>query len=48
MSFILPRAKMKVGRERSDRQEGEEGKEEGFRGDEEEELSEKRLGRAGR
>lgn len=32
MSFILPHAKMKVGRERRDRQEGEEGKEDGFRG----------------
>lgn len=39
---------MKAGEEEGDRQEGEEGKEEGFRGDEEEELSEERLGRAER
>lgn len=37
-----------MGRERRDRQEGKEGKEEGFRRDEEEQLSEKRLGRAER
>lgn len=44
----LHAAGMKVGKERRDRQTEEEGKEEGFRGDVEEELSEKRLGLAER